>query len=205
MNVRQSFLRSWSSSAGLTLTLSLAVALPAALLLGLAPEWQLALRYERSAVVDANHWWRLITGQWLHLDWRHGVVNLVAWFMLCLLLVPWLGPGRVFLVLAGGVAGTATGLLFHAQLEWYVGLSGALHGVLAGAMLASWRRMPRLATLVLVVLLAKLLAEQMFGAGLTGSLAGGTRVVSEAHVWGAFGGLLVGGVLVFFPRRAACV
>lgn len=185
--------------------LALAVALPAVVMLGVGPDWQLALRYERSAVVEDHEWWRLITGQWLHVDWRHGVVNLAAWLLLCLLLMPGLGPGRVALALVGGVAGTATGLPLHAGLEWYVGLSGALHGVLAGAMLANWRRMPRLATLVLAVLAVKLLTEQVLDDGLTGTLATGARVVTEAHVWGAMGGLLVGAAMVFFPRRARCV
>ncbi|MBX3706616.1 MAG: rhombosortase [Pseudomonadales bacterium] len=203
--MKQSFPGAGWSSSGPAVALLLAVALPAAFLLGLAPEWQFALRYERSAVVDANEWWRLITGQWLHVGWRHGAVNLAAWLLLCHLLVPWLGVGRVSLVLAGGVAGTAAGLLWHAELAWYVGLSGALHGVLAGAMAASWRQMPRLATLVLVVLVGKLLAEQMLGDGLAGRLAADARVVTEAHIWGALGGLLVGGALVLFSRRAACV
>jgi len=205
VNVRQSFPGAWWRSASPGISLALAVALPAAFLLGVGPEWQLALRYERSAVVEGHEWWRLVTGQWLHVDWRHGVVNLAAWLLLCLLLVPGPGPGRVAVALVGGVAGTATGLLVHAGLEWYVGLSGALHGVLAGAMLADWRRMPRLATLVLGVLACKLLAEQLLDDRLSGTLATGARVVTEAHLWGALGGLLVGAAMVFFPRRARCV
>ncbi len=205
MNVRQSFPRPWWPPATNTVGLAVAIGVPAALLLGAPAEWQLGLRYERSAVVEQHQWWRLVTGQWLHLGWRHGVVNLAAWLMMCLLLVPALGTGRVSLVLLGSVAGTAAGLLWHGDLAWYVGLSGALHGMLAGAMVVAWRRTPAQASLVLALVTAKLVAEQMLGEGLTGTLAAGVRVVTEAHVWGAIGGVLIGLALALFPRRAACV
>jgi rhomboid family GlyGly-CTERM serine protease len=115
--------------------LAAAAGLPILLLMLLPAQWQQLLRYERLAVVQQGEWWRLPASQWLHLGWSHALLNASGWLLLCLLLVPAIGAWRTVMLLGAAVAGTATGLLLHPQLGWYVGLSGALHGVLAGGML----------------------------------------------------------------------
>jgi rhomboid family GlyGly-CTERM serine protease len=81
-------------------------------------------------------------------------------------------------------------LLFDPGLDWYVGLSGVLHGLFAAGALRHWRERPAAAALMLAVLAGKLLWEQLLGPlpG-TSSVAGGPVIV-DAHLFGALGGCL---------------
>lgn len=88
-----------------------------------------ALLWQRDSIL-AGQYWRLLTGHLVHLNETHFSINLLAG----LILVAWIKPHVRYLemsfhflalsFLLGAV------LLFVPQLEWYGGLSGALHGLL---------------------------------------------------------------------------
>lgn len=150
-----------------------------------------AFRWERS--LAASEPWRLVSGQLVHLGWVHLGLNLAAlglawgWFGATLG-----GRGGVAASLASGAA-VMLGLTFATPgLQWYAGLSGVLHGLVAAGALAGLRRRPGLALAVLALLAAKLAAE-MLGQGSAGTarLIGGPVVVA-AHLYGALGGAAFG-------------
>jgi rhomboid family GlyGly-CTERM serine protease len=92
---------------------------------------------------------------------------------------------------------------FHPELQWYVGLSGLLHGILAAGLIATWRP-PRAEMIALAALLiAKLVWEQTVGPmpGSEGS-SGGTVIV-DAHLYGTVGGVLMAILILIRVRRAA--
>jgi hypothetical protein len=79
-------------------------------------------------------------------------------------------------------------VLFEPQLQWYVGLSGVLHGALAAGVVAWWRHETRpLALALTLVLVGKLAWEQWHGAL---PLSGDMPVIVDAHLYGAVGGFL---------------
>jgi membrane associated rhomboid family serine protease len=81
-------------------------------------------------------------------------------------------------------------LLLMPHLQWYVGLSGVLHGLLTAGAVAWWRLEDRRLTLVLwLILLTKLTWEQWHGAL---PLSGDLNVIVNAHLYGAIGGAMVG-------------
>jgi len=149
-----------------------------------------ALGYRRGPTL-AGAWWRPLSAQLLHLGPGHLGVNLGAWLVLCALLLPRAGPRAIGAAALGGVLGTAAGLVLTPAIAWYVGLSGALHGVLAGGALAVAGR-DRAAAGLLVLLVAKLAWETWVGPLPGERLADGARVVTEAHLWGALGGAVAG-------------
>ena len=159
------------------------------------------LRYDRTGI-ENGEFWRLVSGHLAHLGWAHLVMNIVG-----LLLVTWLfaPPGRpwqwLVAILSCAVLSSIGLYLFSPQLQWYVGLSGILHGlVMAGAIrwVASG---DRAGVWMLGLLAAKLLWEQAVGAlPLSAELAGGPVAV-DAHLWGAFGGLVWAGAFWFWSRR----
>lgn len=159
------------------------------------PGATLALRYQRDAILNGEVW-RLLTGQLVHLGWAHLLLNLVALALVTALF------GQMFRLrdwawmYAGAFLGTSLGLLaFNPDLHWYVGLSGALHGLFAAATLISLRRGERGAWLLLAALLVKLGWEQLAGS-VPGSAAWiGGAVVTDAHLYGAMGGALTGWLL----------
>lgn len=77
------------------------------------------------------------------------------------------------------------------DVRYYVGLSGVLHGLFLYGALREIRYYPVSGYVLVAVLLAKLLWE-FFNGALPGSedMAGG-RVLTEAHLLGAIGGVLV--------------
>ncbi len=147
-----------------------------------------ALRFDREAVASGEIW-RLITGHLVHLGPSHLAMNLLALAILAFVL-PALASWRQWLLtfLSAALVIDIGLLAFHPSVEWYVGLSGVLHGFwTAGVMLAIHARRFEAIPLA-VLLLLKLGYEFLFGGiPLSGEVASGP-VVSVAHAWGAIGG-----------------
>ena len=151
------------------------------------------LRYERSAVL-AGESWRLVTGHLVHADLVH-----LGWNLLGVLIVAFLFARdyswRQWLVILGvSTVTTDLGfLLFEPQLEWYVGFSGVLHGLMAAG-LVGWLRTSRDAiTWIVTGLFAAKLAWEHFAGPLPFTAASlAVPVVHEAHTYGAIGGGLAG-------------
>jgi rhomboid family GlyGly-CTERM serine protease len=158
--------------------------------------WQAALRYERHALASGQ-WWRLASAHLVHLNWRHALLNGAALVLLWILFAREFSPARWLAIVLASAACIDAGLWFlEPQVEWYVGSSGVLHGVLAAGALAQCRRRERLGMALMLLLLAKLAYEQLSGASL---FIGALPVVLRAHLYGAIGGVLA----ALMPARAA--
>ena len=161
------------------------LAIPWLLLAG-GPPWVAALRYERQGLASGE-WWRLISAHWVHLNARHLWLDSAGLVLLWSLYARALRAWQWLLVLAGASAAIDAGLWWwQPQLQWYVGLSGILHGVWAAGAVAEGRRQGGWAWLMLLVLAVKLFLEQHSGGSL---LVGDFPVVTVAHLYGALGGL----------------
>jgi rhomboid family GlyGly-CTERM serine protease len=103
------------------------------------------------------------------------------------------------LILASSIVTIDLGfVLLEPQLQWYVGLSGVLHGALAAGALGWWRHESKpLALGLTLVLVGKLAWEQWHGAL---PLSGDMPVVVDAHLYGAIGGALAGAWLAVHNR-----
>ena len=154
----------------------------------LPEQWQHAIRYDRTAVTQGE-FWRILSGNFLHLGWKHLALNLAG-----LWLGTWLfgadRPPREWLGATATVAiSCGTGLwLFSPSVQWCVGLSGVLHGLMivgfGGWALAGERG----AFYLLAVVIGKMTWEQVGGDMPWASAMAGGRVITDAHVWGAAGG-----------------
>lgn len=161
------------------------------------------LRYERDAILQGE-WWRLLTGHLAHLGWSHLGLNLAG------LLLVWLLAGRALRPLEWGFVLGITALLsalallaFMPALEWYVGLSGVLHGLLVAGVLAGWRAGMRDAPLIIGLVAAKLLWEQVSGPLPGSTEAAGGPVVVDAHVYGAIAGVVAWLIIAWRARQAS--
>jgi rhomboid family GlyGly-CTERM serine protease len=168
---------------GLALLLCLAILW---LLAAGGPQLLLALRYERAAIQHGG-WWRLVTGHWVHLGLRHLLLDSAGLVLLWTLYARELRPQAWLLVLACTTAVIDAGLWWgEPQVQWYVGISGLLHGAWAAGAAALALRRERTGWLMLAVLVAKLVLEHRSDASL---ISAALPVVSAAHVYGAIGGL----------------
>jgi rhomboid family GlyGly-CTERM serine protease len=161
----------------------------------------LALRYDRSSIA-AGEWWRLLSGQFVHLDAGHGLAN-AAGAVLVWALVGSTHRAAVWALIAAVVLScVAAGLWWGSpEVLWYVGASGWLHGLLAaGALPLAVTPGDRLGRIVLLVLAGKLIWEQLAGpVGGDGSIP----VIVDAHAYGAAGGLSCGALLGRGPAPTA--
>ena len=160
------------------------------------------LQYQRERILSGELW-RLLTGHLLHLSWTHMWMNLAALVLIGLIFRKSYAEKIWWLLLGVSMLGVDLGLLlFNPEISWYVGLSGALHGIFAGLAILYWRSEGRTGGLFLLVLVVKLVLEQWSGA-LPGSaeLSGGTVIV-DAHLYGAIaGGLAASLVRLNWAKR----
>jgi rhomboid family GlyGly-CTERM serine protease len=166
----------------------------ALVLLSLGGEsWREALRYERVAVLRGEYW-RLLSGHLVHGTTQHLLLNVLGLGVIAALFPREFSLRGWLFVAAASVAVIDLGfVLWEPQLEWYVGLSGVLHGVLAAGAIAWWRHESKgFAAVLTVVLVAKLAWEQGRGAL---PLSGDMPVIVDAHLYGAIGGALAASAL----------
>ena len=153
-------------------------------------EW---LRFDRAAIVSGQLW-RLLTGHLVHLGWPHLAMNLAGLWLIWRLYGHSLGDRQWLGLTAGSSVGISLALLaLDPKLGWYVGLSGVLHTLIVVGIVVELRRHPLPGEWILLVLIvAKLVWEQLHGS-LPGSaeLAGGPVIV-DAHLYGALIGLPAG-------------
>ena len=94
-------------------------------------------RFAEPVAVLHGEYWRLLTCHFVHYSAQHLLLNAVGLGLVAALfpreysLAGWLS------ILAGSIAAIDLGfVLLEPQLEWYVGLSGVLHGALAARVAA---------------------------------------------------------------------
>ena len=149
-----------------------------------------SLRFDRYGI-SSGELWRLVTGHFVHLGWAHFALNAAGLALVWYLVGGAFDRQRWILISVVSVFTMDLGLwLFDPDLQWYVGLSGLLHGILAAGLVPSLKK-PDKETLALAVLLLGKLAWEQFNGPLPGSegTAGGAVVV-DAHLFGALGGVL---------------
>ena len=156
-----------------------------------------ALRYDRAALA-AGQWWRLVTAHFVHLDFDHAALNSLGLVLMWALFARDYRPLHWLAILVGAIAAIDAGLwLRDSTIAWYVGSSGALHGIMAAGTLAHVRRRDVDGWLLAAFILVKLAYEQSAGAlPFTDNHAG---VVVDAHLFGTIGGAAIAAFLA--PRR----
>jgi rhomboid family GlyGly-CTERM serine protease len=160
---------------------------------GLGADALPVLRYERSAVL-AGEAWRLLSGHFVHADLVHLAWNVLGVVIVAFLFARDYSARQWLVILLASTATTNLGfLLLEPQLEWYVGFSGVLHGLMAAG-LVGWLRVSRDAvTWIVMGLFAAKLAWEHFSGPLPFTAESlELPVIHEAHSYGAIGGGLAG-------------
>lgn len=162
------------------------VCLLLALLGNPATEW---LQFDRSALHQGQIW-RLLSANLVHLSFSHLWLNLAGLLLLWVFFARYYTTKQWTLLLAICSLTTAMGLLvFSPDLEWYVGLSGTLHGLFIAGALRDLRQKQVEAYVLLGLIIGKLLWEQFQGPLPGSEETAGGLVIVDAHLYGAIGGL----------------
>jgi rhomboid family GlyGly-CTERM serine protease len=170
----------------------LAVMLPCLLLAMGGEAVRIALRYDRADIFHGELW-RLFTGNFVHLGMGHLLEDMAGLLLLWLLFEDVLAGWRMPPLICIGALAVGLGLLASdPQVDWYVGISGALDTLWAAGALALLRRRDRFGWVLAGLLVAKLTYEQVFGALPFSSISSGGSVIVDAHLYGALAGALIG-------------
>jgi len=161
----------------------------------LGDEGREAFRYDRMAIENGEYW-RLVTGHFAHLGITHLLLNLAG------LVLVWLLVGRYYtrlqwiLAVLLSMAAVSGGFWFiDTYMLWYVGLSGALHGLLLAGAIQGLKSLPSESAIICVLVVAKLAYEQFAGALPGSESVSGGHVVVNAHLFGAVGGVVTAAIL----------
>lgn len=150
--------------------------------------WQMSLRFDRAGL-QHGQWWRLFTGHLVHFDLRHLLFDGAGVVLLWMLFARELSPLHWLAVVLASMLAIDAGLWWLTpQIQWYIGVSGVLHGIWAAGAIAGMRRGDKTATWLLGLLVVKLCVEQLYGPR---SMEPALPVITQAHVYGAVGGALV--------------
>jgi rhomboid family GlyGly-CTERM serine protease len=145
-----------------------------------------ALSYDRAALAQGE-WWRILTAHFVHLDARHALLIGLGVVLMWALFARDYSPLRWLALYLFSALVISAGLwLLNPEIQWYVGASGALHGVMTAGTLAHLRRRDLDGWILATFIIAKLVYEQVAGSM---PFSGAAHTVVDAHLYGAVGGL----------------
>lgn len=161
------------------------------------------LHYDRAQILSGQLW-RAISCHFVHANLVHLCLNITGIIMTWFLWHAWFSPRYFVYGILFCAAGTGAGLLlFNPELDYYHGFSGVLHGLFAIGALAAARDRDWLGYLFGFLLVIKLLTEYLSGTAIIGTEFLRGPVITDAHLWGALTGLVVGSFMSF--RRRAVI
>lgn len=150
------------------------------------------LSFERNLIAQGEGW-RIITGNLAHTNLWHLLLNLSGLAVLYSLFQEYLTAWRLPVLLL--LLGTAVGLgiwWWCPQTQWYMGLSGLLHGLFVWGAMQDIRYRRYSGWLMLLGIVIKL-GLDFYSAGESPvAVLIGARVHIESHLLGSVAGLLLG-------------
>ncbi len=179
------------------------------------PDLGLSLAFRPSSLWTGQWWPGLLTSMFVHGGWPHVAMNAVVALAFGPPVARLMGGARgaagflLFYIVCGLVATVGYGLVHPASYDSLVGASGAVLGLMGGALRLLGRPDHRLRSLRdrRFLTTAAVLMAVNAAAGLVGLAPGmdGARIAWEAHAFGfVCGALLIGPwAKAFDPRRAA--
>lgn len=158
------------------------------------------LQFDR-LLINQGEIWRIFTGNFIHYNFKHMWMNLAGLAVGMYLLAFRYSLFYWFIIICFSSLMVGAGLyIFDTQLMHYVGLSGALHGMLVVGALVETTYNKSTGLLLLVFISSKLLYEQFFGA-LSPPLSAHTSVAVNAHLYGSIAGVIIWLALTYLPNN----
>jgi rhomboid family GlyGly-CTERM serine protease len=149
------------------------------------------LAFDRQKI-QAFELWRLLSGNFLHTNFNHLLLNGLGLALL------WALHGQYFsrvsyliTFLLMSLSGSLGVYFFSQDLNCYVGLSGTLHGLLVVGAYRDIRSGLKSGWLLLIGVWLKIADEQCYGASEDVAELIAANVATEAHLYGALSGMLL--------------
>lgn len=163
------------------------------------------LAFDR-VLIDQGEWWRIITANFLQLNWKHLVLNLAGiigiWFIFW---GEFTKRWELLFLLVSVISTTVLLFFLSPNVKHYVGLSGALHGIFMAFCIASIRQHSMLSAIGIIGISIKLLNEQFFSSNSLIEQFVESSVIIDSHLWGTFGGFIAGGMYLLTSKTRSDV
>ncbi len=156
------------------------------------------LEFNRSAITNGE-FWRLLTGNIMHTNHWHLIFNLAGLVMLTYLFKHLMT--NIHFVVFSIINAILVSILiyyFTLTIEYYVGLSGYLHGLFVYGCLIEINKGMKGSWLLLIGVSAKIGYETIYGASSEMSELINASVATDAHLFGALISVVQFGILMIF-------
>ncbi|AOE50185.1 rhombosortase [Kangiella sediminilitoris] len=156
------------------------------------PQSDLWMAYYRDNV-NQGEVWRFFTPNLIHLGFNHLLLNLAGLWFTMFLFIKLLNQTDWLIWFVVLFIGNIVGLhLWVPELQHYVGMSGALYGLISAAAIAELRLGVKLSGVLLVIVGLKIFLPQIMGYEESYDHWLGGNVIEESHVIGFIQGLILG-------------
>ncbi len=171
--------------------------------LSLIPDSLHSLLELRHQPIKNGEWWRLISCHFVHLSFNHTLLNIAGYSIVAFSFREEVSALRELLILLIAALAVGGGIYYlNPEMYSYVGLSGAIYGVLVAFVIIGYNKTPLIASGFLGFLVIKFVYESIIGGtnANTEAFIGG-KVATESHLYGALSGILPGLVYFWIDRR----
>lgn len=155
--------------------------------------FQSELIFQRQLIMEGEIW-RIMTGNWVHTNTPHLIMNIVGLWLLWMLFNETLKPHMFYLSLF--ITNLSIGLallILNPELFWYAGLSGSLYGLyIIGASIALMHK-DYIGSIPLFIIIPTKLVMDLTQNDLTGFSEQliNAPVSTEAHIYGVISALVI--------------
>ncbi|MBD3652417.1 MAG: rhombosortase [Kangiella sp.] len=164
----------------------------------LLPQSNLWMAYDRP-LVENGQWWRFITANLVHLGGWHTIMNLASLWLISFIFQPLLKMshwiGWVLLLYFVNILAMH---LWTPHIIHYVGMSGALYGLIAACATAELRLGVKISGVLLIIVGIKIFLPQIVGVESEYDEFLGGAVVEESHIIGFIQGIILG---LLWPKQ----
>ncbi len=158
------------------------------------------LEYDR-VDIKQYEWWRFLTANLVHSNTNHLLMNGAGLAVIGLLHSQYYSLRYFFIVFVVLSLSVAIGIYFFAaDIRWYVGLSGVLHGLITLGAVLDILKHERTGWLLLIGTILKVSYEQIWGASEEVADLIGVSVGTDAHLYGAIAGIILALVYIKFRQ-----
>ncbi|MCK6262074.1 rhombosortase [Vibrio sp. ZSDE26] len=151
-----------------------------------------------ATAIHSGQWWRILTGNFTHTNFAHLAMNLIGLWAISFIFKP--SVNTLWIPLLVTCIAVGIGNLFT-DMQIYVGLSGALHGLFGYYALRESLQGRKGSWLLVMGLCLKIVWEFFFGAPTATSGLIEARVAIESHLFGALSGLLLASLICLFNKK----
>lgn len=148
------------------------------------------LIYNRDLVTQGEYY-RLLSGHFLHTNGNHFLLNGAAIILLWALHGQYYRHQNYLIIFLTSAIVCGFGIHWYSlDISLYVGLSGILHGFFVWGALMDIKHKEKTGYLLLIGVILKIAHEQFYGASADVESFIESSVATDAHLFGAIGGLL---------------